>query len=186
MTRSCVSCPRNCFAIYVPQIVQQMITDRAMAYEANRLGMRVSSDETENAILVQPARGNREGRQGGTFRATLNAVLQQEGVTMADLKDDTSRQLVINRLRQIVSEGVVVSPREIADEFHRKNDKVRVDYVLLAPGQITSRKRSPPMPRFRLTTTHTRLLSRPPRSGASPSLCWMGAKSPRQILRKST
>jgi peptidyl-prolyl cis-trans isomerase D len=29
----------------------------------------------------------------------------------------------------------VVSPREIADEFHRKNDKVRLDYALLAPAK---------------------------------------------------
>jgi peptidyl-prolyl cis-trans isomerase D len=57
---------------------------------------------------------------------------------MADLKDDTSRQLVINRLRQIVSEGVVVSPREIADEYHRKSDKVRIDYALLTPAKYQS------------------------------------------------
>ena len=69
---------------------------------------------------------------------TLNAMLQQQGVTMADLKDDTSRQLTASRLRQIVSEGVVVSPREIADEFHRKNDRVRVDYALLPPARYQS------------------------------------------------
>ena len=135
MTRS-RQLPSELLAIYVPQIVQQMITDRAMAYEANRLGMRVSSDETENAILDSlPAEIVKGGKVDA---ATLNAVLQQEGVTMADLKDDTSRQLVINRLRQIVSEGVVVSPREIADEFHRKNDKVRVDYALLTPAKYQS------------------------------------------------
>jgi peptidyl-prolyl cis-trans isomerase D len=135
MTRS-RQLPSELLAIYVPQIVQQMITDRAMAYEANRLGMRVSSDETENAILDSlPAEIVKGGKVDA---ATLNAVLQQEGVTMADLKDDTSRQLVINRLRQIVSEGVVVSPREIADDFHRKNDKVRVDYALLSPAKYQS------------------------------------------------
>ena len=135
MTRS-RQLPSELLAIYVPQIVQQMITDRAMAYEANRLGMRVSSDETENAILDSlPAEIVKGGKVDA---ATLNAVLQQQGVTMADLKDDTSRQLVINRLRQIVSEGVVVSPREIADEFHRKNDKIRIDYALLAPAKYQS------------------------------------------------
>jgi peptidyl-prolyl cis-trans isomerase D len=54
---------------------------------------------------------------------------------MNSLKDDTSRQLAINRLRQIVTEGVVVSPREIADEYHRKNDRVRLQYALLAPAK---------------------------------------------------
>jgi peptidyl-prolyl cis-trans isomerase D len=132
MTRS-RQLPSELLAIYVPQIVQQMISDRALAYEANRLGIRVTSDETENAILdLMPADIVKGGKVDA---ATLNAVLQQQGVTMADLKDDTSRQILINRLRQIVSEGVVVSPREIADEFHRRNDKVRVDYAILAPAK---------------------------------------------------
>ncbi len=125
--------PPALLAIYVPQIVQQMITDRAMAYEANRLGIRASADETENAIMdTLPAELVKNGKVDGT---TLNALLQQQGVTMADLKSDTARQLVVNRLRQIVSEGVVVSPREIADEFHRRNDKVRIEYALLSPAK---------------------------------------------------
>jgi len=132
MTRS-RQLPSELLAIYVPQIVQQMISDRALAYEANRLGIRVTSDETENAILdIMPAEIAKNGKVDA---ATLNAILQQQGVTMAELKDDTSRQILINRLRQIVSEGVVVSPREIADEFHRRNDKVRVDYAVLAPAK---------------------------------------------------
>jgi peptidyl-prolyl cis-trans isomerase D len=125
--------PPELLAIYVPQIVQNMITDRALAYEANSLGIRVSSDETENAILDSlPAELVKSGKVDS---ATLNALLQQQGVTMADLKDDTGRQLAVNRLRQIISEGVVVSPREIADEFHRKNDRVRVDYAILPPAR---------------------------------------------------
>src|ERR1700722_5932902 len=96
--------PPELLAIYVPQIVQQMITEHAMAYEAGRLGIRASSDEAENAILDSlPPQAIKDGKVDA---ATLNALLQQQGVTMADLKDDTSRQLVINRLRQIVTEGV--------------------------------------------------------------------------------
>jgi peptidyl-prolyl cis-trans isomerase D len=133
MTRS-RQLPSELLSIYVPQIVQQMITDRAMAYEANRLGIRVTSDETENAILDSlPAELVKGGKVDSV---TLNAMLQQQGVTMADLKGDTSRQLIVSRLRQIVGEGVVVSPREIADEFHRKNDKVRVEYAMLPPARF--------------------------------------------------
>jgi peptidyl-prolyl cis-trans isomerase D len=104
-----------------------------MAYEANRLGIRVNSDETENAILDSlPPQAVKDGKVDG---ATLAALLQQQGMTMADLKDQMSRELVINRLREIVGAGTVVAPREIADEFHRKNDKVRLDYALLTPAR---------------------------------------------------
>lgn len=132
MTRS-RQLPSELLAIYVPQIVQQMISDRALAYEAGRLGIRVSSDETDNAIIdTIPPEYAKNGKVDST---TLNAILQQQGVTMADLKDDTARQLVITRLRQIVSEGVVVSPKEIEAEFHRKNDKAQIQYALLSPAR---------------------------------------------------
>ncbi len=125
--------PAELLSIYVPQIVQQQITDRAMLYEANRLGIRVSTDEVDNAIMDSlPAEITKGGKVDS---ATLNALLQQQGLSMTDLKSDMTRQLVISRLRQIVGEGIVVSPREIADEYHRRNDKIRVDYVILAPAK---------------------------------------------------
>ena len=121
--------PRELLAIYVPQIVQQMISERAMAYEAGRLGMRVSPDETDNAILDSlPPQLVKDGKVDA---ASLAAVLQQQGVTMGDLKNDTARQLLVNRLKEIVAEGVVVSPREVEDDFHQKNDKTRIQYALL-------------------------------------------------------
>src|SRR5580698_9793324 len=43
--------PPDLLSIYVPQIVQQMISDRALEYEAQRVGLRISSDEVDNAIL---------------------------------------------------------------------------------------------------------------------------------------
>jgi len=126
--------PPELLSIYANQMVQQMINDRAMAYEANRLGLRVTSDETDNAIIDSlPAEATKGGKVDS---AMMSAVLQQQGLTMADLKDDTARQILISRLRQIVAEGVVVSPREIADEFHKKNDKVKLDYVLVAPAKF--------------------------------------------------
>jgi len=128
--------PAELLSIYVPQIVQQQITDRAMMYEANRLGIRVSSDEVDNAIVDSlPAEVTKGGKVDST---TLNALLQQQGISMSDLKTDMARQLLISRLREIVAEGVVVSPREIADEYHRRNDKVRVDYAILTPAKYQS------------------------------------------------
>ncbi len=125
--------PPELLAIYVPQIVQQMISERAMAYEAGRLGMRVSADETDNAIMDSlPAQLIKDGKVDS---ATLAAVLQQQGMTMASLKSDTARQLLVSRLREIVGAGVIVSGREIDAEFHRKNDKVRLEYALLTSAK---------------------------------------------------
>ena len=55
--------PPDLLAVYVPQIVQQMISDRAMAYEAGRLGFQVTPDETDNAIMdSMPAQYVKDGK----------------------------------------------------------------------------------------------------------------------------
>jgi peptidyl-prolyl cis-trans isomerase D len=135
MTRS-RQMPAELLSIYVPQIVQQMISERAMAYEASRLGMQVTSNEAENAILDSlPAELVKNGKVDAQ---TLSALLQQQGSTMGELKDDTARQLLVNRLRQIVGEGIVIPASDVEAEYHRRNDKVKVQFALLTQDKYRS------------------------------------------------
>lgn len=125
--------PPELLSIYVPQIVNQMIDESIMAYEADRLGIKVSSDETDSAIIDSlPPELIKDGKVDG---ATLNAVLQQQGLTMSQLKTTTARGLLVGRLEQIIAAGVVVSPRDIENEFHRKNDKIQLQYAVLTSAQ---------------------------------------------------
>ena len=93
--------PPELLSIYVPQIVQQLINERMMAYEADRLGLKVTSDETDTAIIdTLPPELIKDGKVDG---ATLTAVLEQQGMTLGQLKSSTARQLLVARLEQIVS-----------------------------------------------------------------------------------
>ncbi|HYA17182.1 MAG TPA: peptidyl-prolyl cis-trans isomerase [Bryobacteraceae bacterium] len=124
--------PPELLTIYVPQIVQQMISDRALEYEAKRLGMKVSEEETDNAIMDSlPPDMVKNGKVDAN---TLNAVLAQQGVTVAQLRSDTERQLLVSRLKLMVMGGVVVSQAEVEKEFHKRNDKVKLQYVIV-PGE---------------------------------------------------
>lgn len=128
--------PPELLSIYVPQIVNQMINERLMAYEANRLGLTVSQDQADSAIIdTIPPQLVKDGKVDG---ATLNAVLQQEGTTMGALRDQTARQLLVSRLEQIVVNGVVVSPLEIQNEFKRRNEKVKLEYAVLTAVRYQS------------------------------------------------
>ena len=126
--------PPELLSMYVPQIVNQMINERIMAYEADRLGLKVTSEDTDTAIVdTLPPQLVKDGKVDS---ATLSAMLQQEGMTLASLKDSTSRQLLVTRLEQIVVSGVVVSPREIENEYKKRNEKIKVEYAVLAPARF--------------------------------------------------
>jgi peptidyl-prolyl cis-trans isomerase D len=77
-------------------------------------------------------------KDGKVDGATLAAALQQEGMTLAMLKDSTARQLLVNRLQQIVANGVVVSPQDVENEFRRRNEKVKIQYAVLTPARLKS------------------------------------------------
>jgi len=125
--------PPELLSIYVPQIIQQMINEHAMAYEADRLGLRVSQEETDTAIIDSlPPQLIKDGKVDG---ATLNAVLQQQGVSLADLRTSKARELLIGKLEQIIARGVVISPRDIEAEYRHRNEKTKIQYALLAPAK---------------------------------------------------
>ena len=67
---------------------------------------------------------------------TLTSMLQQQGISMAELRGSTARQVLINKLEQIVAQGVVVSPKDVENEYKRRNDKVKIEYVLLSPTKF--------------------------------------------------
>jgi len=122
--------PPELLSIYVPQTINQMINERAMAYEATRLGLRVSDEETDTALFdSMPPQLVKDGKIDG---ASLSALLQQQGISMAELRGSTARQVLINKLEQIVAQGVVVSPKDVENEYKRRNDKIKIEYVLLS------------------------------------------------------
>ncbi len=43
--------PAALLSIYAPQVIQQAINERALAWKAGQMGMKVTSDEAENAIV---------------------------------------------------------------------------------------------------------------------------------------
>jgi len=122
--------PPELLSVYVPQVIQQMIDQRSMAWKAEDMGMKVSSDDAENAIIDSiPAQYVKDGKVDPT---TLSAVLQQQGTTLAVLKADTARELLTNRLEAVIAAGVVVSNQEVEKEYRQRNDKVKILYAVLS------------------------------------------------------
>ncbi len=76
--------PAALLSIYAPQVIQQAINERALAWKAGEMGMKVSSDEADNALIDSiPAQYVKDGK---VDPAVLNSVLQQNNSTLADMK----------------------------------------------------------------------------------------------------
>jgi len=121
---------------YVPQFIDQMITERALAYEAVRLGFKISDDELANAIRQTIPQLFQDGKFAG--KEMYTALLAQQNMTIPQFEDEVKRQLLVSKLRNVAMEGIIVTPQEIEQEYKKRNDKVKIEYVKIAQDKLKS------------------------------------------------
>jgi len=119
--------PSEIMGTYIPQIVQQLITDRAIAYEAERLGFQVTDAELRDYIAQNIPTLFQDGKFIG--KDMYASMLAQQNMSMDEFEGEMRRQLLGSRLRSVAIEGTVVSPMEIEKAYRSKNEKLKIQYV---------------------------------------------------------
>jgi len=120
--------PAEIIPNYIPQMVQDMVTQRALVYEAERLGFQVNDQDVRDAIKQMAPSLFPDGNFVG--KDAYAAMLAQQNLTIPEFEESLRRDLLISRLRNIAVEGTVVSPAEIEQEYKKKYEKIKVQWVL--------------------------------------------------------
>jgi peptidyl-prolyl cis-trans isomerase D len=119
------------------QILQQMVDEEAMVAEARRQGLRVSDVEVRERILAIPA-FQENGQFIGEQRYRQILQMNNPPLTTQDFEDNLRRALLIEKLRNTVTGWMTVSDSEVADEYRRRNEKVKLDVAPLTPEAFQS------------------------------------------------
>lgn len=119
--------PPDMIPIYVPQIVDDMITNRAMAYEAQRLGFQVTDAQLRTTIMQMAPALFPDGRFVG--RDQYAQMLAQQGMTIDQFENDLRRQILVTRLQDVAVEGTIVTPLEIETAFKQKYERIKIEYI---------------------------------------------------------
>jgi peptidyl-prolyl cis-trans isomerase D len=126
--------PQSAVATFIPQMVQEAINDRALAYEANQLGLQVSAADVATTIRQTLPTLFPDGKFVG--RDVYAAMLAQQDMSIGEFEADLKRQILVNRLREVAVEGTVVTPQEIEAEYKKKNEKIKIQYVKLLSDKL--------------------------------------------------
>lgn len=110
------------------QVFERLVAERLMALEAERLGLRVDDDALAHEIQTSP-RFQRDGRFVGA--AELKRVLQLRGLTLERFEEEERGNLMRQRLQALVTGGVTVGEAEAERDFRRRNEQVKLEYVLV-------------------------------------------------------
>lgn len=130
--------PREMAGVYVPMIINQMIAERAVAYQAARMGFRASEADVALAVESMMPQLYQDGKFVG--REVYAQVLsQQMNMTIPEFEENVRKQILLTRLENFILEGVAVGDREVEQEFRRRHEKIKVDYISFSPNDFRSK-----------------------------------------------
>ena len=113
------------------QALNRLINNRLLIQEAEKLKFRVSKQELADAIIHIPA-----FQRGGVFdRYRYKNVLDSLRMTPESFEADQKNQMLIDKLRTLVTSSAKVSDQEVREWYEWLNAMVNIDYVLFDPSR---------------------------------------------------
>jgi peptidyl-prolyl cis-trans isomerase D len=124
--------------LYAKNIMQQLIFQREIEYEAKRLGITVSDQERADRIKQYlPTAFNGDSFVG--MDAYSREVQTKFQLTVPVFEDLVRQGLVEEKFRKLITDGVSVSPAEIQQQFKYQNEKIKLDYVVIKPEDLEAK-----------------------------------------------
>jgi peptidyl-prolyl cis-trans isomerase D len=124
--------------LYAQQVLNELVFQKELAIEAKQLGITVTDQERADRIrqLVPTA------FVGGTFVGNDQYAAQVEaasGMGVPEFEDLVGQGLLEEKFRELVTDGITVSPAEVQQEFRRRNDKIKISYAVVKPEDLQSK-----------------------------------------------
>jgi len=122
-------------SLYAKQVLDQLILIKALELESQQIGLKVTpQEETERIKKYLPTAFNGD-TWVGKERYTAE-VLSRTGMTVTDFENFVHEQILEEKFRSLLTDGITVTDGEIATEFQRRNEKVTIEYALVKPADI--------------------------------------------------
>ncbi|MGB8475260.1 MAG: peptidylprolyl isomerase [Candidatus Acidiferrum sp.] len=123
---------------YARQILQQLLLQKEMQYEAARLGISVSNDEVADRIrLILPA-----AFSGGVPIPPdqyTSLVESRTQMSVSQFEDNVRLALLQEKFQKLVTDGISAGPAELQEEFKYRNEKVKLDYAFIKPEDLKAK-----------------------------------------------
>lgn len=130
--------PTQLEGFYAQQILQSLVFQKEIEYEAKRLGITVSDQERADRIRqFLPTAFN-----GNAFVGMdqYSAQVQERFQLTVPVFEELVRQgLLEEKFRKLVTDGVSLGPSELQEGFRYKNEKVKLDYTLIKPEELEAK-----------------------------------------------
>jgi peptidyl-prolyl cis-trans isomerase D len=122
--------------LFVGQAYQQLVNQKVMLVEARRMGLKATDDDVRDYLhqgeigqLLFP-----NGQYVGD--SAYEDFASRQGFTVQQLEQAVKEQVLMDKLRALVTSGVSVTNAEIRQAFDKQNTKVKFDYAVIKKDDI--------------------------------------------------
>lgn len=126
--------PQEYIDIYVPQIVDEMVQQRAIAYEFGRLGLTISDEEVLAGLQQEAPQYFKDGVL--ISKDEYEQKVAAQGMTLQDMVDAMRRKLMLNKVQNIVYASILVPNKEVEDEYRRTKERASIAYIAFAAAKF--------------------------------------------------
>jgi len=131
----------NVPSFFMPQLrsmaAEQLITQKALILEAERMGFKVTEKELQDTL--QKGQFGEMFFPGGKFvgdQQYEQTVSTAYNMSVPQFEEALKTQLMMDKLRAAVEGPVSVSQSDVADEYKKQNTKVKFDYAVLTLDDV--------------------------------------------------
>ena len=116
------------------QILNQLISKEVILAESKRLGIDATNNEVQQKILALPY-----FQDNGNFLFNrYESILRQNGMTVEGFEDSIREDIIQEKLRNLITDSVSVTEKEIEEDYRNRNEKAKVSYVAFEPSSYTN------------------------------------------------
>lgn len=118
------------------QVLRNLITQQAVADQAQRMGFAPTTDEIVAAARQQVPQLYPDGKYVGDAMAAQ--IVAQGQMTLPQFQEQLRQSLMISKIYNLVTDPVRVSDLEVQKQFETDNEKATLDYALIKPADLVS------------------------------------------------
>jgi glyoxylase-like metal-dependent hydrolase (beta-lactamase superfamily II) len=115
---------------------QTLISRKALVAEAQRLGLRVTDDEARDEL--------QQGMYAATFfpggkfvgQQQYENILQNADLSVSTFEQGLRDQILLDKLRNLVTGSALVTDDDVRKEFARQNTKVKFEYAVIRKDDL--------------------------------------------------
>ncbi len=120
---------------FAQRAFETLVNEKVLIVEARRLGLKATDDDLRD-YLHQGQLGQMIFPNGNYSKEGYEDLVSRAGYTIPQFEALLKEEILINKIRNLISSSASVTDAEVKDQFSKQNTKIKFDYAVIKKDDI--------------------------------------------------